>query len=990
MKRLAATWTILALLGGCGTELETESLRTTAKTALSAGDGLGLGTTVAKPNIIVFMADDLDMNTYQTALNLKLLPNIKTHVIDRGVTFSDNFVTNSLCCPSRATFLTGQYSHNHGVLAVNRPDQSNGLLYFTEANGEINTLPVWMQNAGYRTGLIGKYLNGYGNTDPKKGKDNYVPPGYDEWHGLRDLANESTYKMYGYSFNDNGKPSAPSGSAESEYQTDVVAKKAAQFVVNSAGTKPFFLYVTATAPHVEAGYEYDKADNLHLFDRSIQPPPRYKYLVDSDPSNGELPLPVLSSSVFETDFAEKPFLEQTKAPLTDKEKTYIGLQYKDRLGALMAVDDLVGTTVASLKAQGKYDNTVIVFTSDNGWFYGEHHLGNKSWAYEESIRIPLTIGGAITGRGTTSKIVTNVDLPATIVDIGGAKAGRTLDGRSMTPILADPAGAAWKRVRLFVESFLTATTTYENQLPQTFGALRELSAAANDLYVHYFSQAEALAGEHLWTERYDLRKDPAEVNGWTTADSIHELRVQAMAKCSGASCYDLENDTCGPGWINDVTFDAAGQPMVRGWAQDILAPAAGQTRVDLFIGGKLVASTEWGGSFWTSAAENDQCGVPGAHNFSIPLRREFAQRVHEMTAHTWAGGSYQGYLGRYTSQGVPYAKATRAAPPGQAYGPKVDDGRGFAESYVKSWWDRFNIVRNCTLQDKNVVAPQAVFLGDATTQLWGDPRAARGTASYWNATLNATKSCASVDGRSGYQGYDEFYSRFDEKGAGFDGRNAGISGGITDTILYQLNGAGTNATADADGLGSVFPIGWTPKVVVLNAGSLNLSYGDAPNDVVYGIRSIIALIHARSPATKILLLGLLPRSQAFETAACSDSYASDDVLNKLVYSAGGNNSFSQKGVNTQLAEIYGKANSAGYSLYDPLVRYYDVNLAAGFMTGTSGAYKLNQAKFNKEGSYATACSAAKRDVVYAHLTASGYADLRWQLESRVKDMAAGR
>ena len=183
-----------------------------------------------RPNIVVIMTDD------QTVESIRVMKNVKRLLVAQGTSFDNSFASFSLCCPSRATFLTGQYAHNHGVLS-NKPPYGG---YYALDNS--NTLPVWLKRAGYETILVGKYLNGYGEHDKHE-----IPPGWTEWHGA---VNNSAYQFYGYTLNENGTL-VKYGRDPASYQTDVYADKAVEIVRRRAAErKPFFLWLSFLAPHV--------------------------------------------------------------------------------------------------------------------------------------------------------------------------------------------------------------------------------------------------------------------------------------------------------------------------------------------------------------------------------------------------------------------------------------------------------------------------------------------------------------------------------------------------------------------------------------------------------------------------------------------------------------------------------------------------------------------------------------------------------------------
>lgn len=209
------------------------------------------------PNIIVILADDLSEDVMNAVLDNNLAPNIQQYLIDEGVSFKQSFVTTALCCPSRATFLTGMYSHNHGIFSNLTPDPFKSGIAWPGWLSELgspgqnaSTLPVWLRNVNYYTGYVGKYLNGYGKVAPAHVSDpeTFVPPGWDDWQGLID---PTTYLMYNYRLNDNGVV-VNYGEADADYQTDVLSGRAVDFIEEaSLQSKPFFLFVSTLAPHTE-------------------------------------------------------------------------------------------------------------------------------------------------------------------------------------------------------------------------------------------------------------------------------------------------------------------------------------------------------------------------------------------------------------------------------------------------------------------------------------------------------------------------------------------------------------------------------------------------------------------------------------------------------------------------------------------------------------------------------------------------------------------
>src|SRR6185295_3094787 len=267
--------------------------------------------------------------------------------------------------------------------------------------------PVALQDAGYRTGYIGKYLNGYGIPDygglRSPGIRRYIPPGWNRWYVPVD---HTEYDMYGYRLNENGRLRTY-GTAPRDYQTDVYARKAQAFVRASASQpQPFFLTVAPLAPHLE---------------NPIAPGPRER---------GRNPRPALRDlgrfarrplprppSFNERKISDKPSFVRNTPRLSNSEIRQLRLEYHSRLESLLAVDDLVRGLVHQLRATGELDNTYIVFTSDNGFMLGQHRRHGKLSVYEESVRVPLIIRGpGLPARQVRSQLTANIDLAPTILD----------------------------------------------------------------------------------------------------------------------------------------------------------------------------------------------------------------------------------------------------------------------------------------------------------------------------------------------------------------------------------------------------------------------------------------------------------------------------------------------------------------------------------------------------------------------------------------------
>ena len=451
----------------------------------------------AKPNVVVIMTDD------QTVEELRVMTAAKSLIGDAGVTFANSFSSFPLCCPSRSTFLTGLYAHNHGVLENEAP---TGGYYRLKSK---NTLPVWLRAAGYRTVHVGKYLNSYGTKDPTE-----VPPGWSDWHSTVD---PTTYQMWGYEMNDNGTLHTY-GTIDVEdpalYQTDVFRRKAVDAIHASVDAgSPFFMTLWFLAPHREVGSLSDQS--------GPRPAPRHAGAFATEP----LPRP---PSFNEANMGDKPLFMRLKPSFDDAAIAEIQDHYRHELASLLAVDEAVADVIGTLQSEGILDNTYVIFTSDNGYFHGEHRTPDeKILGYEPSARVPLMIRGpGITPGSHVSELVANVDLAPTITALTGATPGLKMDGRSLMPYIQSP--SLRTRRPILLEAFMPVGSTlqfFTEQLPASGVVPRPegTSAAAplptaplgkavlpyeaihTDRYVYF----EYVTGEH---ELYDLQVDPWQIS----------------------------------------------------------------------------------------------------------------------------------------------------------------------------------------------------------------------------------------------------------------------------------------------------------------------------------------------------------------------------------------------------------------------------------------------------------------------------------------------
>lgn len=447
----------------------------------------------SQPNIIFVLTDDLDNAA------VDYMPQVKSFLVDGGVSFSNYFVNISLCCPSRATILRGQYAHNTGVYTNKKSDGS--FIYLYRHGLEKSTIATWLQHKGYRNAYIGKYFNGY----PRKAPKNYVPAGWDEWASP---IFDSGYLGYKYTLNENGS-FVEYGDRPQDYSADVYTNKAQKFINQAASDKqPFFLYLSYLEPHQPA-----------------IPAPRHSKLFP-DAFAPRTP------SFNEADVEDKPEYIRQLPLLSQEQQDQIDQLYQQRLRSLQAVDEGLVKLVNTLKANGQLDNTYIIFTSDNGFHLGQHRLPpQKETAYEEDIHVPLYIRGPDVPMGETrDQIVSNVDLAPTFAELAGVNTPNFVDGRSLVPLFRRhvPLPTQWRQV-LFLQHRLN---------PQTIPLIPDYKGlrSSNCTYVQYDT------GEQ---ELYDLRQDPDQLQNLAKVIKPQVIKEYAqhlihLGSCRGKTCRERD------------------------------------------------------------------------------------------------------------------------------------------------------------------------------------------------------------------------------------------------------------------------------------------------------------------------------------------------------------------------------------------------------------------------------------------------------------------
>ena len=445
-----------------------------------------------RPNVVILMTDD------QTLRSMRAMPRTRALIGNAGATFTHAFVNNPRCCPSRATFLTGQYSHNHGVL-INGPPTGG----WPGLRGTSNWLPSWLQQAGYHTVHVGKFLNTYGRDDPLE-----LPPGWNEWYATID---PTTYRYYGYTVNENGSLHTYGRDGDPRwYATDFTARRSAEIVTRLAPSpQPFFLSVAFLAPHTGAPREPDDPGGIGT--PAVAPRHRGRFAL------AQLPL---GGSFNEDDVSDKP--PGARRPrLGARDVADIEALYRQRLESLVAVDEAVETIVSALDAAGELDRTLIMFTSDNGYLAGEHRMGHgKAQVYEPAIRVPLLMRGpGVPGLARRGQLVTNADLAPTILDAAWATPGRVQDGRSLLPLARNPAVGRGRALLVEIG--------------------RGTGLATTAVRTRRWLYAERAGGAR---ELYDLRADPDELSNLSVSRAHIPARMAlartlaALERCSGSTC----------------------------------------------------------------------------------------------------------------------------------------------------------------------------------------------------------------------------------------------------------------------------------------------------------------------------------------------------------------------------------------------------------------------------------------------------------------------
>ena len=435
-----------------------------------------------RPNVVLILTDD------QTTYDLDWMPYTKRLIGDHGVTYKNFLSPHPLCCPARAELLTGQYAQNNGVHHNTGP--WGGWEAF-EAFDPGKNIGLWMQQAGYNTAFVGKFLNGYDGTG--------VPvPGWDVF----DPTLRGTYSPYGITMGNNGHPVR----FDDVYTTDLVSRRTLHDIREFAKEdEPFFVFSSQIAPH-----------GMNVGGRWVPPVPA--------PRHRELFANARAPSFSDPAYDERNLSDKYPGYRVHSGATRVetARNFRRRIQSLQSVDEAVRDTVRNLRRLGELDDTVILFTTDNGYLLGEHDHYGKNTPWEQALRIPMTVRGPGFAENVVRKqTMTLVDIAPTILDMGGAVATAPQDGRSLLATAADGSAPG-----------------YETNLIQ--GGASDRPWRFRGVRTRRYTYAEFDNG---FVEMYDRKKDPHELRSVAGRAEYAEIqqelqrRTLVLGSCVGPVCH---------------------------------------------------------------------------------------------------------------------------------------------------------------------------------------------------------------------------------------------------------------------------------------------------------------------------------------------------------------------------------------------------------------------------------------------------------------------
>lgn len=563
--RIAAAVALLALLLGLVIATTEEARAARAKAS-----------ELQKPSFVVVQTDDETMEELYDGVRMAngseefAMPNTLQLLGEKGVTFTRYYTPYSLCAPSRVSLLTGRYAHNDHVQGNVPPN--GGWTGFQSRLAYSHNLATWLQGAGYRTIHIGKILNGYGDAPYSPGTE--VPPGWSSWHTI--LNSDTDHYAYGYLLNNNGVVEGPygnSGSWETReygeiddagcpyaplngkpcyYETDKFNQLATEELAATSPEQPFYMQVDYTSPHGD-------------FRKPAGPQPATR---DIGRFAGA-PLPDNRAEGFnEGNVNDKPRFIREAPYLSAAEIHTYRVYYQNCLNALISVDEGVKGIVDQLGALHRLRNTYIIFTSDNGFFFGQHRLvGGKFLAYEPSTHLPLIIRGpGIKPDTSTGQLVSTIDIAPTILELAEVSPDKSVDGVSLMPYAKET--SLRSRRPLLFESFVqtddveqggqagTTETPAEGERAAAGPARGKLLRTANPpAHASVVAPPKNYYGIRLgpykyieWPdgekELYDINKDPYELNNIVRDPNMIPIRaflhneLVRLEECHGRTCQE--------------------------------------------------------------------------------------------------------------------------------------------------------------------------------------------------------------------------------------------------------------------------------------------------------------------------------------------------------------------------------------------------------------------------------------------------------------------
>lgn len=442
-------------------------------------------------NVVLILADDLDWGLFNQVPRLAALP-------DRGMTFTNHTVIDSLCCPSRVSILRGQYIHNHKVIS-NIEATGGGWPTFRRLGEHRDCLPVWLDNAGSTTAMFGKYMNEY----PDPGRPDYVPPGWDEW--AVPTSRGDSYTGFDYGLNENGVVKQY-GDSPYEFLNDVLNRKAQSFIRKAPDG--FFMQFSTYSPHKPYATA-PRHRNKHTITK-VPRTPAYNAIGINEPA----------------------WMKQFY-PLSEKRLRKIDKVWAERARSAESFADTVDTVLNTLAATGKDKNTLVVITSDNGYHMGEYRLPKgKRLPYDADTVVPLImIGPGITPGSRVDDMTSSIDFAPTFTELLGATAPAWVDGRSMTHFIRTGEAPENWRTGALSESLGASTPKdpdWQRFNPPRYDALR----TKEWLYVQYADGSKTL---------YNRQSDPYSLNNvYDSTDPLIVSQLQAQTEqlrvCAGESC----------------------------------------------------------------------------------------------------------------------------------------------------------------------------------------------------------------------------------------------------------------------------------------------------------------------------------------------------------------------------------------------------------------------------------------------------------------------